>query len=231
MAKRTRGTFWFWWLLGVAVVTVLSYVGRNQIGAAIDTLTGVAKSRALLLAELMRTGITSAKEQAMFIAQVHHESGGFKRLEESFRYTSSERLMAISAAARKAGVAAVDAALKAGPVAVAEIMYGGRMGNVAKGDAHRYRGRGFIQLTGRDNYAAAGRALGLDLIANPDAAATPEVAAKVAVWFWKLRVGAVGASGDTVAVTKKINGGTIGLIDRQELYAKYLADANAGTLS
>lgn len=221
----------FWWTLGIVTVLALGYAMRKPIVSAVDTLTGAAKNRALLLAELARGGITSLREKAMFLAQVHHESAGFTRLVESFRYSSAERLMAISASARKAGAAAVQAALAAGPEAVAEIMYGSRMGNTAKGDGFKYRGRGFIQLTGKDNYGAASRGIGIDLVANPDRAATPEIAAKVAVWYWKSRVGIAGDSGDATAVTKLINGGTIGLEDRKELYAKYLADAQAGTLA
>lgn len=220
-----------WWALGIAVVIGVGYAMRKPIVEAVGSLTGAAKNRALLLAALIRAGSSTLKEKAMFLAQVHHESGGFTRLEESFKYSSADRLMAISASAKRAGTEAVTAALKAGPAAVAEIMYGGRMGNTTKGDAYKYRGRGFIQLTGKDNYRAGAAAIGVDLVANPDAAATPEVAAKIAAWYWKTRVGVTGASGDTTAVTKLINGGTIGLADRQELYASYLKDAEAGKLA
>lgn len=220
-----------WWALGIAVVIGVGYAMRKPIVEAVGSLTGAAKNRALLLAALIRAGSSTLKEKAMFLAQMHHESAGFTRLEESFRYSSADRLMAISASAKKAGAAAVEAALKAGPTAVAEIMYGGRMGNTVKGDAYKYRGRGFVQLTGKDNYRTAAAAVGVDLVGNPDAAATPEVAAKIAVWYWKTRVGIKGGSGDTTAVTKLINGGTIGLADRQELYASYLKDAEAGKLA
>lgn len=220
----------FWWLVAALLVLAI-YSARKPIGEGIDMLTGAAKNRALLIAAATAAGITSAKELAMFLAQMDHESGGFRRLEESFRYSSAARLMAVSASARKAGEAAVTAALSVGPFAVAAIMYGGRMGNDTKGDGYRYRGRGFVQLTGKDNYQAAGRAIGVDLIANPEAAAQPETAAKLAVWYWQSRVGATGKTGDTVAITKLINGGTNGLEDRKALYSKYLADAQSGVLA
>ena len=173
-----------------------------------------------LLSEMRRAGIVSAKEQAMLLAQVDHESGGFTILEERFNYRA-DRLMLISVTARKAGPMAVAVAIAKGPEAVANLMYSNRMGNDQPGDGWKYRGRGPIQLTGKGNYTAAGKALGLDLVTYPDSVFDPETGAKVAVWYWKNRVGKVGASGNVMAVTKLINGGTIGLADRAAKYAKY----------
>lgn len=96
--------------------------------------------------------------------------------------------------------------------------YEGRadLGNTRKGDGRRFKGRGWIQLTGRNNYRAAGKALGLPLEANPELAAREDVAWRVAVWFWTSRgLNAVADRGAFVAVTKAINGGTNGLADRQ----------------
>lgn len=136
-----------------------------------------------VIAAMHAAGITDPDEQAMLLAQVDHESGGFKRLNESFKYRNAGQLMAVSKTARKHGTAAVEAALASGPEAVAALMYGGRMGNRTAEDAYRYRGRGFIQLTGRDNYARAGKALGLDLPNQPDLAADPAIAARIATWY------------------------------------------------
>lgn len=187
------------------------------------------KNRAALIAEMIAQGITDPKEQAMLLAQVDHESGGFTSLEENLKYRP-EVLMKISATARKKGIDAVQSAVTQGPQAVANMMYGGRMGNTDPNDGWQYRGRGLIQLTGKDNYMAAGKALGIDLLNNPDLAARPDIAAKIAVWFWKTRVGGAAQSGDVVAVTKKINGGTIGLEDRTKKYQMYLAQAQSGKL-
>lgn len=182
-----------------------------------------------LVEEMSRSGITDPREQAMFMAQMDHESGGFRASEESFNYRNADRLMAVSGTAKKHGKAAVEAALAQGPEAVAELMYGGRMGNTEQGDAYKYRGRGAIQLTGKDNYAAASKDLGLDLLKNPELAADPAVAAKVAAWYWKKnKLGDAARAGDVTGVTRKINGGTNGLADRKAKYDAYLAAANTG---
>lgn len=183
-----------------------------------------------LLTVAKQTGIAANPAAlAMFLAQMYHESGGFKTMSENLNYRV-DTLMKISKRAQNAGRAAVDQVVKAGPVAIAEFMYGGRMGNNAPGDGWKYRGRGPTQLTGKDNYAAAGKALGLDLLNNPDLVAEPEVGARVAAWFWNTRVGSKGASGDVTAVTKVINGGTNGLADRAEAFRSFLQRVKEGTI-
>lgn len=94
-----------------------------------------------------------------------------------------------------------------------------RLGNLRPGDGFKYIGRGFIQLTGRENYRRAGKALGLPLEEHPELVEKPEIAAKVAVWFWKHRVQPkVDDYSDTRAVTKPINSGLKALDDRHEKY-------------
>jgi putative chitinase len=99
--------------------------------------------------------------------------------------------------------------------------YEGRqdLGNTQPGDGPRFKGRGFIQLTGRANYEKAGRSLGLDLVNNPELAAEPGVAARTAVWFWAQKnLNARADIGDFIGITRAINGGTRGLEDRLRLY-------------
>lgn len=94
-----------------------------------------------------------------------------------------------------------------------------RLGNIHPGDGAKYIGRGFIQLTGRDNYRRAGRALGLPLEENPKLVERPDIAAKVAVWFWKHRVHPkIHDYSDTKSVTKPINSGLHSLDKRHENY-------------
>ena len=195
-------------------------MGKNLIGK------GSKQNRAALEGAATSAGITNPKERAMFMAQMGHESGGFRSMEESFNYKTPEQLMAVSATAREKGPAAVQAAMAAGPDAVAELMYGGRMGNTAPGDAAKFKGRGFTQLTGKDNYAAAGKALGVDLVKNPELASDPAMAGKIATWYWKSK-GLSGAAqaGDVASVTKGINNGTNGIEDRM---ARYQAELAAG---
>jgi putative chitinase len=96
------------------------------------------------------------------------------------------------------------------------------LGNIKKGDGARYKGRGYIQLTGRYNYKRAGQALGLPLEATPELVEKPDVAAKVAVWFWQQRVQPrVDDFYDTRAATKPINPGLKGLADRKEKFQDF----------
>ncbi|MBP8265210.1 MAG: glycoside hydrolase family 19 protein [Zoogloea sp.] len=185
-----------------------------------------------MVSQMAAAGITDPKEQAMFMAQLDHESGGFSKTEESFKYRSADRLMQVSASARKMGKPAVEQALAKGPEAIAELMYGGRMGNISPGDAFAFRGRGAIQLTGRDNYTRAGKALGLDLANHPELAADPENSAKIAAWYWKTnKLSTAAKNGDVRAVTKTINGGINGLDDRTAKFGKYLSAAKAGAFN
>jgi putative chitinase len=96
------------------------------------------------------------------------------------------------------------------------------LGNVKPGDGERYKGRGFIQITGRDNYRRAGEALGLPLEDRPELAARMDVAARIAVWYWKQRVKPnVSNFNDTRAVTRQINPNMRGLEDRHENFKDY----------
>jgi putative chitinase len=103
------------------------------------------------------------------------------------------------------------------PRKIANMVYASRMGNrdESSGDGYRFRGRGCIQLTGHDNYYHAGKALGVDFVANPDLVATPQYAALTAGWFWATHgCNRLAEIKDWTGLTKKINGGTIGLADR-----------------
>jgi len=138
-------------------------------------------------------------ELAQFLAQCAHETGNFLHLEElgGNRYLSQYDL-SVNPAKAKA------------------------LGNTQAGDGAKYKGRGFIQITGKANYAKAGQALGVDLVNSPELAARPDVAAKVAVWYWQSRVQPrVQDFSDTRGVTKQINPGLKGLADRQSNFKDY----------
>lgn len=148
-----------------------------------------------------------------FIGQVLHESGHLERLEEGLSY-SAERLMAVWPKRFPTLESATPFARN--PAALANKVYGGRMGNTEAGDGFKFRGRGLLQVTGRYNYDTVGAAMGLDLIANPDMLAHPETALRSAIAWWE---GGIpdSALGNIVKVTKLVNGGTTGLDDRQKL--------------
>ncbi len=173
-----------------------------------------------------RFGISTTDEQAAFVAQCGHESAQFNTMEENLNY--SAKGLAGTWPNRYADKADADhdgdkrepnalaKRLERQPEAIANNCYADRMGNgnEASGDGWRYRGRGWIMLTGKANYEAFAAASGLDAVENPDVVATAEGAALSAGWFWKKNhCGSVCTN--CRAVTKIINGGDVGLAERQ----------------
>jgi putative chitinase len=173
-----------------------------------------------VLTDATAAGITNPKELANFMAQVTHESNGLNRLEESFRYTRNISQIPVQSAWRE-GPDALEAARKQAlmgkPEQLAELMHGGRNGNDQPGDGWKYHGRGYIQLSGKDNYRTAGEALDLDLVKHPHLAADPQNASKIAVWYWENRV-PENAREDVRAATKAVNGKYSGLEDREHRF-------------
>jgi putative chitinase len=149
-----------------------------------------AKALARDLGQAMHEhGITTRRRAAMFVAQVAHESGGFRYREE------------IASGAR----------------------YEGRrdLGNTQQGDGRRFKGRSYLQITGRANYAAVSRALGVDFVARPQRLALPRYAAKAAAWWWQTHgLNELADTGNFTAVTRRVNGGVNGLADRQAYYRR-----------
>ena len=158
--------------------------------------TGARLDRAVewlpfIMAAMAEFDINTAARQSMFLAQIGHESGGLRYSVEIWGPTNAQK------------------------------RYEGRLdlGNTQPGDGYRFRGRGLIQTTGRDNYAATGRALGLDLVARPELLGLPPLAARSAGWFWKAKgLNEIADTGDFVRATRRINGGVNGLGERQALY-------------
>jgi putative chitinase len=176
-----------------------------------------------LLETFEKYDISTPKRQAYFIGQCMHESGGFKQLNENLNY-SAKGLMATW----PSRFPDMDTAEKyeRNPEKIANKVYSGRMGNTEDGDGAKYIGRGLIQLTGKENYANCGNAIGVDLVANPDLLSTPKYAALSAGWFWNRKgLNALADADDIDTITKRINGGLIGIADRKakvEMVSKYL---------
>lgn len=209
-----------------------AWEGAKSVGSGIAKVVSVsaAKVKDALMKAMAAAGITNPTEQAMFMAQMDHESGGFKSLSENLNYRASSLMKVF----RKyfSSEADAQATAQAGPEAIANRVYGGRMGNTAPGDGFKYRGRGVIQLTGKANYERYGKMIGVDLVNNPDLASDPDVAAKIAVAYWRDRVPSQAAQqGDIQTVTKRINGGLNGLDDRSAKFRQYLALAKSGGLA
>jgi putative chitinase len=177
-----------------------------------------------LVQAAISAGIDRPDELAAFMANMTHESLDLQRLEESFRYTKSIDQIKVASAHRRYSPEELDGArleaLSGQPESLARMMYGARMGNDDAGDGYRFRGRGYTQLTGRDNYERVGEALGLDIVNHPERAAIPENAEKIAVHFWKTAV-PVEARADIEKSMLAINGGRNGEADRRTRFAEW----------
>ncbi|HGP2683835.1 TPA: glycoside hydrolase family 19 protein [Salmonella enterica] len=174
-----------------------------------------------ITAAMSEFGITAPLDQAMFLAQIGHESGGFTRIVENLNY-SADGLKATFGKYFPDDTAQLygrTADHPANQKAIANIVYAHRMGNIEENDGWNYRGRGLIQITGHDNYRDCGAGLGADLILSPQLLEQDEYAARSAAWFFASK-GSLKRSGDIKAVTKIINGGTNGLDDRKARYEK-----------
>jgi predicted chitinase len=168
---------------------------------------------------LAKYGINdSGLRLAHFMAQILHESGAFTITTESLNYRP-ERLLDVWPTRFKTLEDAQPFARN--PEALANNVYGGRMGNVDPGDGWRYIGRGLLQLTGRESYEKYGKQLGVDLAGNPDLAFSAEWCLPIAAAEWAAsNCNAFADADDLRKVTKAINGGYIGLPERQAWLAK-----------
>lgn len=171
----------------------------------------------------IKFGITTNLRLAHFLSQCGHESGGFKFTQENTNY-SSDGLKKIFGKYFPGNTAD---SYSRNPEKIASRVYASRMGNgnEASNDGFKFRGRGFIQLTGRDNYTKFGDFIGEDFTSNPDLVATKYPLASAAFFFNNNSVWTLcdkGADIKTItAVSKKINGGSIGLEDRIKEFEKY----------
>ena len=158
-------------------------------GARIDRAQTFAP---LLDAAMAEFDISTPARQAAFLAQIGHESGGLHWLVEIWGPTD------------------------------AQSRYEGRadLGNVVAGDGYKFRGRGLVQITGRMNYTSCGLGLGVDLLDAPEQLGIPDLASRSAAWFWDWNgLNELADNGDFLTITRRINGGTNGLADREALYA------------
>jgi putative chitinase len=161
---------------------------------------------------------------AHFLAQCGHESGGFRATQENLNYSAK----GLNGIFRKYfPTEAAAAAYARQPQKIASKVYGNRMGNgnEASGEGYKFRGRGYIQLTGKENYTAFGKSIGEDILSNPDVVSS-KYALLSAAWFFSKnglhKMADSGASDAVVTqITKRVNGGTIGLADRIKHFKEY----------
>ena len=180
--------------------------------------------------------IDTLERIAAFIAQTAHESGGYTMLTENLNYKAAtlaacwpNRFAVLGADKKpikengKLVPTAVANSIAGKPELIANLVYSARMGNgpAESGEGWKYRGRGLKQLTGKDNYTRCGQALGVDFVGNPDLLLEPLYAARSAGWFWKTNnLSKFADVEDLEGMTKKINGGLIGIADRKARYQK-----------
>ena len=198
----------------------------NSTGLKLEKLKGHIPDAVITMipAVAQKFQIDSALRLAHFLAQCGHESGGFRLTKENLNY-SAKGLNGIF----KKYFPTLESALpyERKPEKIANKVYGGRMGNgpEASGDGAKFCGRGYIQLTGKDNYTAFGKSIGEDVCANPQVVAE-KYALLSAAWFFNkngLHKMADGGATDAVvtSITKRVNGGTIGLPDRIKHFKEY----------
>jgi putative chitinase len=169
--------------------------------------------------------ISNSLRLAHFLAQCAHESGGFKHVEENLKYTA-ERLKEVFP---KLFPGSLSKSYELNPAKIGARIYANKIGNgdEASGDGYKYRGRGYIQLTGKANYADFAKFIGEDVVANPDLVATKYPLASAAFFFnnLKKKLWATcdeGATNEVVrAVTLIVNGGTNGLPERIKLFNEF----------
>ena len=171
-----------------------------------------------------RFGITTTLRLAHFLAQCGHESGGFTAVQENLNYGAKGLLTIFSKYFKTIEKAK---AYERKPEKIANLVYANRMGNgpESSGDGWKYRGRGYIQLTGKENYKAFDATVPEDITSSPDLVATKYALASAAFFFKKNNLWSIcdkGSSPEVVTlVTKRVNGGTIGLSDRQKHFKEY----------
>lgn len=170
---------------------------------------------------MSKFGIDTIMKLAHFLAQCAHESGNFRVTQENLNY-SAKGLLGVFP---KYFTAETAVAYERKPEKIANIVYANRMGNGDKtsGDGYKFRGRGFIQLTGHDNYKAFSVAIGEDCVANPDLVSSKYPLASAAWFFQKncLKRATNNSDESVTAVSKCVNGGTIGLADRIKHFNEY----------
>jgi putative chitinase len=204
----------------------MDFFTRGHLSAMIPGNPNVDAWYAALIEVLPKYGINTPRRVAHFVSQCAHESNNFRSLEENLNY-SADALARVFP--RYFGTGKRDAAAYArNPEKIANYVYmdefrTAKMGNTQPGDGWRFRGRGLKQLTGRDNYTRFGKSVGMTAEQAADYVATEKGAIESACWFWDTnKLNTIADTDDVVLMTRRINGGNIGLEDRQQRYNRAL---------
>lgn len=202
----------------------MDFFTRDHLATLISGNPRVDAWYEALVEVLPKYGINTPRRVAHFISQCAHESNNFRSLEENLNY-SADALTRVFP--RYFGAGKRDAAQYArNPEKIANYVYmdqfrTAKMGNINEGDGWKFRGRGLKQLTGRDNYTRFGKSVGMTAEEAAEYVATEKGAIESACWFWDTnKLNTIADTDDVVKMTKRINGGDIGLADRQQRYTR-----------
>ncbi|QCW23139.1 tail fiber protein [Vibrio phage USC-1] len=191
----------------------------------------------VLIQEMVKKGYDDPREIAQMLALTDYETGGYKSTAENMRYTNASRARSIFRKLKKFNIPQIQDIIRQGPVAFANAVYNGWLGNTdSPNDGWLYRGRGLVQLTGKDNYERAAEDLGIDIVNNPRLVSEdPEVMAKTAIWFLENspQMQSIKQHGDFTFSARGLNGGKAlpGMDRRERLYQEYLKGILNGDLT
>ena len=190
-----------------------------------------------LIQEMVKQGFDDPRQIAEMLALTDYETGGYKKTAENMRYTNAYRARDIFRKLKRFNIPQVQEIIRQGPVAFANAVYNGWLGNTdSPNDGWLYRGRGLVQLTGKDNYEKAAADLGIDIVNNPKMVSEdPETMAKTAIWFFKNnpQMQSISEHGDFNYAARGLNGGKNlpGMEKREALYKEYLDGILSGKLT
>ena len=197
----------------ITPIQLKAITGISDITRLTDITNGINDT-------LAKFQINTPLREAHFLAQVLHESGNLVYLKENLNYSA----LGLTTTFHKYFLTeAIATPYARQPDKIANHVYASRMGNgdEASGDGAKFKGRGYIQLTGRDNYTALSKAIGVDFVTHPEWLEQPKYAVLSAGWFWnKAGLNEFADKDDILTITKKINGGTNGLDDRKAKLVK-----------
>ena len=201
----------------------MTFITKEQLDKAIPLARDgdIERYYAPLVAAMDEYEINKPRRIAAFLGNLAHESGSLRLVEENLNYSATRLQQVFPRYFRGRNVWAYNHH----PEKIANVVYAARMGNGGErtGDGWKFRGRGFIQLTGKDNYEEFGEAIGKDLVNDPDWVKTPEGAAISAAWFWARHGLNELADADNLrGITKKINGGLNGHDERVAFYNRIM---------
>lgn len=191
----------------------------------------------VLIREMVKKGYDDPRQIAEMLALTDYETGGYQSTAENMRYTNASRARSIFRKLKQFNIPQIQDIIRQGPVAFANAVYNGWLGNTdSPNDGWLYRGRGLVQLTGKDNYERAAEDLGIDIVNNPRMVSEdPETMAKTAIWFFENspQMQSIKEHGDFTFAARGLNGGKAlpGMDKRERLYNDYLNNLLNGELT